>query len=197
MPYLNDIPILPTRVICIDQDEKIPPYLHLSQKARHHYFTLSYCWGKTQKGVLKIDVYDQYLNTTPLKTGSKTLQDAIKVTRALGGKYLWIDAICIIQDSDDDKNKELAIMGDIYRNSALTIAAGVGADTECGLFAIRDPREYRPYPIFKKRIGLQPPTQIFAARPRQDFHRTPLGSRAWVFQEDILATRTLSLAQTS
>jgi hypothetical protein len=33
----------------------------------------------------------------------QTLKDAVYVTRRLGIRYLWIDALCIIQDSPEDK----------------------------------------------------------------------------------------------
>lgn len=56
-----------------------------------------------------------------------TLKDAVKVTRGLGIKFIWIDSLCIIQDSSDDKQKELPRMADYYRNSYLTITASTGA----------------------------------------------------------------------
>jgi hypothetical protein len=49
------------------------------------------------------------------------LQDAVCSARALGLKYLWIDALCIIQDSDPDKSMELNRMHNYYRNATLCI----------------------------------------------------------------------------
>jgi Heterokaryon incompatibility protein (HET) len=68
----------------------------------------------------------------------RTIQDAIKVARGLGLQYLSVDALCIIQDSDSDKAKELAVIGDIYRHTPITLAAANGGHTDDRLFAQRD-----------------------------------------------------------
>ena len=47
----------------------------------------------------------------------KTFQDAIKVTRWLGVKYLWIDSFCIVQDDVLEWQTEAAKMADIYGGS--------------------------------------------------------------------------------
>jgi hypothetical protein len=52
-------------------------------------------------------------------------QDAVVATRNLGIPYLWIDSICIIQDSKQDWEAESAKMGSVYRNAYVTIAASV------------------------------------------------------------------------
>ncbi|KAK4206045.1 hypothetical protein QBC37DRAFT_301586, partial [Rhypophila decipiens] len=53
-----------------------------------------------------------------------TFQDAIQVTRALGKKYLWIDALCIIQGPDGDWKSEAETMANIFACAYCTIAAG-------------------------------------------------------------------------
>jgi hypothetical protein len=73
-----------------------------------------------------------------------TIQHAIIVTKALGFSYLWVDALCIIQDSPSDLEKELAVMGLIYSKSSLTIAAGVGWDADAGLASQRVAFETKP-----------------------------------------------------
>ena len=52
----------------------------------------------------------------------QTVKDAVETTRNLGIRYLWVDALCIIQDSPEDKLKEIAGMGAIYKNATVTIA---------------------------------------------------------------------------
>ena len=44
-----------------------------------------------------------------------SVQDAITVTRKLGIRYLWVDALCIIQDSNSDKANEIREMGNVYK----------------------------------------------------------------------------------
>jgi hypothetical protein len=58
----------------------------------------------------------------PIHRMPQTYQDAIHVTHALGLRYLWIDALCIIQECLGDWVKENQNMGNIYKNSHITIA---------------------------------------------------------------------------
>lgn len=53
-------------------------------------------------------------------------------------QYLWIDSLCIFQDSHDDWQKEAATMRDVYRNAHLTISAVSGSDNDAGLFYERE-----------------------------------------------------------
>jgi hypothetical protein len=61
-----------------------------------------------------------------------TLQDAIRVTQGLGLLHLWIDALCIIQDSAEDKAVEVSRMSMIYSGAAITIAGSRGRSVEEG-----------------------------------------------------------------
>lgn len=67
----------------------------------------------------------------------KTFQDAIKITRKLGIKYLWIDCLCIIQDDPDDWEAEAANMPYIYKNAYVTISASASTDSYYGCFPKR------------------------------------------------------------
>ena len=51
----------------------------------------------------------------------KTIMDAIKCTEQLGLKYLWVDSLCIIQDSAEDKAKEISRMSNIYQNAYVSL----------------------------------------------------------------------------
>jgi len=195
-PYTDEPPFLPTRVIYIDSDESIAPRLFETRSTRGFYATLSYCWGETQKLELKKASYEAFQKTLPVILLARTIQDAIKVTRGLGLKYLWVDALCIIQDSDDeDKPKQLSVMGTIYRNSIITIAAGVGNHADAGIFSNRNARTFRPCAVYKLDNSNGEPYHVYAELPRMDLHRTPLDSRGWIFQEDVLATRTLKFCK--
>lgn len=72
-----------------------------------------------------------------LTRASRTHLDAIEITKALGHQYLWIDAICIIQDDDEDWARESGNMGTIYRDAALTIAAAQSPDADGGILLDR------------------------------------------------------------
>lgn len=81
------------------------PRLLESNTMIDYYVALSYCWGPNQTGLTtksNIKARQQRLEISSL---SRTLQDAILVTRKIGIKYLWIDTICMIKDSQEDKTK--------------------------------------------------------------------------------------------
>lgn len=62
-----------------------------------------------------------------------TLRDAIEFTRALGIRYIWIDAVCILQDSESDWQSESSKMCQVYSGAYCTLAASASRDTEAGL----------------------------------------------------------------
>lgn len=105
------------------------------------YLTLSYTWGRDK--VFKLTSN----NLSDLKTEKaldgvwqelpKTIQDAITLTSTLGIRYVWIDSLCIIQDSDEDKLSMFPIMHKVYNHAFMTIIAGSGADATAGLPGVR------------------------------------------------------------
>jgi hypothetical protein len=74
--------------------------------------TLSYCWGRDRFTTTTLNNLDSHKEALNWSTLPQTFKDAIQTTRNLGFRYLWIDALCIIQDSDADKAKEIGKMGD-------------------------------------------------------------------------------------
>jgi hypothetical protein len=75
------------------------------------------------------------LNSTPMRTLPKTIQDAILVTRILGVRYLWVDAVCIVQPTSDNSSgwtRESVKMGEYYRNALITIVTIVFVDAMAG-----------------------------------------------------------------
>ena len=108
------------------------------------YITLSHCWGKAKFFTLITSNFAQLKAGIPLEKLSKTHQEAIHLTRNLGIKYLWIDSLCIIQDSEQDWASESARMMTIYSNSHCNIAATGAADGSRGLFFQRDDSDVDP-----------------------------------------------------
>ncbi|KAF2179039.1 heterokaryon incompatibility, partial [Zopfia rhizophila CBS 207.26] len=53
----------------------------------------------------------------------QTIQDAISCARKLDLSYLWADSLCIVQDSPEDKAREIAQMGEVHWNTYATILA--------------------------------------------------------------------------
>jgi hypothetical protein len=137
-----------------------------------------------------------------------TFRDAIYTSHNLGIKYIWIDSLCIIQDSNDDWAKESAVMGEIYQAATLTIAASSAKDSTEGLFGPRyqmftdwillPGQESRPE---DERFSLQFYRKHFREHqaPRNNpltftvtqHFAEPLSRRLWTLQERLLSTRTI------
>lgn len=61
------------------------------------------------------------------------------VAQRLGVRYIWIDSLCIIQDSEEIWLEQSALMGQIYSNSFCNIAAAHASDSRQGCFIDRNP----------------------------------------------------------
>ena len=130
----------------------------------------------------------------PLDEVPKTFTDAFDVSRRLGVRYIWIDALCIIQDSPEDWARESLTMRDVFEHSHCNIAATSGQDGAAGCYSTRDPNALNPHPIPISCPNLNlDGLYYFLSRPEWDMglEKAPLLRRAWVFQEILLAPRVL------
>ncbi len=103
------------------------------------YTTLSHCWGKQPLIKLTKENYSAFQEEIPATQLPLTFSEAINFTRRLGKQYIWIDALCIIQDSPDDWIRESATMAQVYSGSFLNICATASPDGQGGLYRQRDP----------------------------------------------------------
>ena len=188
------LPILPTRVIEIETNGQARIMETMGMRAE--YLTLSYCWGQGKKllSTRGSGLYEQFRRKLPVDdTMPKTFRESLQVTTALGYRYLWIDALCIIQDDPEDVGKEMAKMGDIYRQSKLTIFAANGSDTDTGLFCDRDARGSKSCNI---QVTLKRDKQCLrkciSIQPFVRYRRSALQTRGWVLQEEVLSGRSLT-----
>ncbi len=196
---------LPSRIIDVSSDggSDKPRVMSLDgQKGK--YAILSYHWGPSQLQhrftSSNISEYMQYLNTESLPA---TIRDGIAVTRALNLKYLWVDSLCIIQDSKDDQLRELAQIEDYYRNAHVAIIAASSHNVSQGFLQPRQRlssdypctmhvRESWPVPfsVGNGKFG----TIYFQCMKCEAVHREdeePINQRAWAFQEQLLPPRQL------
>lgn len=162
------------------------------------YATLSYVWGPGQSYVLLSDSVAEMHEQLDLSRLPKTIADAIEVARHLGLDYIWIDALCIIQDSPDDKARELPLMADIYRNGAVSVVAAVAASASEGF--LREPESAKflvqPFDIDLGVADGAPSSLTFGYRDPYKASADPISSRAWTLQERVLAPRLLIFSRT-
>jgi hypothetical protein len=123
-----------------------------------------------------------------LPTLPQTFRDAIEVTRKLNLKYLWIDALCILQDSQEDWRAEAAKMGHYYRNAHLTISALDAPDGVTGFLA-----KTRSIPVAQ--IDDNESWRESGLNWKDTFRQSPLSRRGWVLQERLLSRRVLHYAR--
>lgn len=111
------------------------------------YMTLSHCWGSgsAKKKLRLLTTNDCILrNGLPVSSLPRLFRDAFEIVERLGGRYIWIDRLCIIQDSTEDWESEAATMQTVYQNGFLNIAALGARDDQDGCFFERDPRLVAP-----------------------------------------------------
>jgi hypothetical protein len=113
----------PTRFIDVGpMDGSVEPRLVESPGITGAYATLSHCWGIGAKPlVTETATLLQRLTSIAIDTMPKTFADAVQITRLLGIRALWIDSLCIIQDSKTDWERESACMDDVYANSVCNL----------------------------------------------------------------------------
>ncbi|CZR67858.1 uncharacterized protein PAC_17757 [Phialocephala subalpina] len=176
--------ILPTRLLDVGSGPERKPKLVLTNSlpSETQYMTLSHCWGGFQPLRLTMSTFADFQDHIPWTDLPKTFQDAITTTSKLGTKYLWIDSLCIIQDSEEDWREQAATMGDVYHNSWCNIGAGAARDARDGCFMDRHKNVVRPCKIQTSWI-------------RTKTRRSTLHSRAWVVQELVLSPRVLHFGQ--
>ncbi|KAL8992586.1 MAG: hypothetical protein Q9169_006984 [Polycauliona sp. 2 TL-2023] len=134
--------MLPSRLVYVGACEKDAPRLCLRENlpAALRYATLSHCWGVIpDKVVLTQNIFEAWQRMIPDEALMPTFKDAIKVTRSLGMQYLWIDSICIIQDSQSDWLHESSQMSNVYKYAHCNIAATAADSDLSGMFSTRDP----------------------------------------------------------
>ena len=174
----------------------------LPESSYCRYLALSYVWGK-------LHVNTDYLCLTQanhaelekpgaiirhIKLLPDTIKDAIDLCMYLNEKYLWIDSLCIIQDSPTEQKEQMSNMSTIYGHAALTIVAAAGDDANAGLPGVRSDLPRRSTPtarIQSLNLTALPKASEF------EVNASRWNTRAWTFQERTLSTRLLRFTKNS
>ncbi|KAI9646051.1 Guanine nucleotide-binding protein subunit gamma [Ciborinia camelliae] len=186
---------LPSRLLRIDENQK---YVRLVETREEvipdsHYSALSHCWGNSDILKLTSLTRDKLKAGIPLELLPKTFIEAIFVARKMTIPYIWIDSLCIVQDSPDDWQSESALMESVYSNSKLNIMATASKNSHEGLSRSRDPRNLQLCLVETKWKSAEN-DQFYLVEPGSwdwTMTRAPLIKRGWVLQERILSPRSL------
>lgn len=148
-------------------------------------------WGEdpSTQLLLTAATLKEFQEAIPIHKLSTIFSEAIRITRFLKFSYLWLDSLCIIQDSASDWTDEANMMPAVYNNAVCTIAFLFPPDV--GFCQARDdPRASTPclVPRHKNYSWILPKEE----KPsRFSSINWPLSSRAWVLQEQLLSPRTI------
>ncbi|CAI9634129.1 unnamed protein product [Alternaria burnsii] len=177
---------LPKRVIEIPIDPLASPKLWVTNGASGRYVILSHCWGTNGLMTLTTSLLSQYQEAIGLESLPNSFRDAIEITRRLGFRYLWIDALCIIQNNTKDWAQEAGNMASYYGLSTLMISATAAEDSSRGIL---NPRNVSHSPM----LGRGRTTSLYQRLLRGGFEidRSVLATRGWAAQERMLAPRIL------
>jgi Heterokaryon incompatibility protein (HET) len=186
---------LPTRLVAVEKKElqlhaRLCDGLTLSPDT--DYLTLSHCWGTTSFFTLKEDNQEKLRHSIPTSQLPQVFQDAILITYELGYRYIWIDSLCIIQDSEgaSDWLRESPTMDRVYGNSVCNLAATGFYSGQEGLFPLGCLSEILPPKVSIMPSGTQNPSSsyyiISAEEWNREILRAPLHKRGWVYQEQIM-----------
>lgn len=108
------------------------------------YLALSYVWGGVDQPQTKLENVKEFCTPGGLNriAGAipKIIADAISLVKLLGERYLWVDALCIVQDDNAFKQLMIDRMHVIYQNAFLTLFAATGTDANAGLPGVSSPR---------------------------------------------------------
>jgi hypothetical protein len=180
---------VPTRLLDISGPPKKPIKIieTATSSVQGPYSSLSHCWGKIKFIQLHLDSRKHFMEQgIEWHLLPNNFQQAIEIARALDIGYIWIDSLCIIQNSDKDWAAEAAKMHLVYRNSYCNIAITDSPDSTKGAFRTRDPSDLVPVmyksqdysPFFREKTWAVVPENLWDSELLQSF----LYARGWVFQ---------------
>ncbi len=188
---------LPTRLIEVPSNQSAHPRLcHTDDKEIGQYLALSHCWGKTCMTRLLSKNESKWGKCIDVSLLSKNFQDALEITRRLGFKYIWIDALCILQDSVEDWARESPKMANVYNNAVLVLSAMSATNSEAGILNDRPALCSPPLGVGKTHYFLDAKYLVGEygngrESPLSVLTNLPLNKRGWAAQERIMAARIL------
>jgi len=217
---MGDEVYIPTRLIDVGCKHEEPRllqkadllYLVNNHGSKLRYAAMSYCWGSkeesSQQPKTNLSNLRDRLRSIAFESLSAVVKDGVEATRMLELRFLWIDALCIVQDDQEDWELESAKMGEIYQHAYVTLCAPASSSCLEGFLKPRYPANTVSLQFQSKILSQLKGTYtlrdigFFGNSPNEgtsysdsispiDIRCTQWPKRGWTFQEEQLSTRLL------
>jgi len=125
-----------------------------------------------------------------MHTVPQTIQDAVRLVKDIGMRYLWAYAFSVLLDNREDTLWNHSVMDQIFGNAYLTICAADNPGADAGLRALNSHR------VISQHMEIcGPDLQLMVSYPAETYIKQSIWSRrAWTLQERLLSRRCLVFA---
>ncbi|KAI0178818.1 HET-domain-containing protein [Hypoxylon sp. FL1284] len=198
---------LPTRLIQIAESEGL--YVRLVETSKHlnkhleppvQFMALSHMWGDVSilppLRTLKSN-YDDLQQEISMEELPQNFLDAVLVCRGLGIEYVWIDSLCIIQDSPEDWKHEAVTMHLVYKYAQATIVAAAAKSSRDGFLVRNTSMTPAVKVVHASETGKQVGRSLILYPTNEEsetdfeYEGSEWNTRGWTFQERYLSTRLI------
>lgn len=175
----------------------------LEMQPKPQYVALSYRWGQAENLTTTKETLATFRSRIDATIIPRTILEALSVASHLGYAFLWVDALCIVQNENEAiKAKEIASMDEVYGHAAFTISAAVAESVHESFF------HRSPNAISGFQLKLQTPDrqtcpvvlmdedifQLSFLKGWSEDLIDPVDTRAWTLQESMLSVAVLSFS---
>jgi hypothetical protein len=192
---------LPSRLVDVRGVPKLIETRRLFEGDIAPYIALSHRWGTNPTQIFKLKSTNKahLMRALPLDMLPPVFCDAIEFTQRAGFRYLWIDSVCIIQDSEEDWKTEAAQMSKVYAFCALNIAADHPGQSHTGLFYTRSLASCGHLAAYRTKVERSEVYEDYCLTSMRNLlllgdGTRELRRRAWVMQEQVMSPRTLTFS---
>lgn len=154
------------------------------------FVALSYRWGNHSWPRVNKEILSTMRKPGALATANLApiIRHAISLTSAIGERYLWVDALCIIQGDSAETVEQLNLMGAFYASALVTIVVADG-DAAVGIPGLKGVSGSR-----RVKQALIPFGGETLMCPEFELHLGKYRKRGWTYQEYIMSQRRLIFA---
>jgi hypothetical protein len=159
----------------------------------HPYIVLSHIVQDQFEGLVRANM-DDWLKSLPIKEIPELFHAATLIADELGFRYIWIDAICVIQDCEADQFYGASKRGQVFQHCSMNITA----DSVLSFSRILDPQCGAIFPTSEGQSTtlltnqVMTPANIWSA----EMVCSPLARDCGFFQDQLFAPRRLHFGKT-